>query len=80
MQGKTLTFLPPSLSLASLSDSKLAGRCCDLLAEALRVFPEDQQVWTWSLYALLKLTTRNSKSVSQFQYNSHLVENGLNVN
>lgn len=44
---------------AALSDGKLAGRCCDLLAESLSAFPGNAQVWTWSLYALLQLVSRN---------------------
>ena len=49
---------------AALSDGKLAGRCCDLLAESLSAFPGNAQVWTWSLYALLQLVSRNSEHAS----------------
>lgn len=44
---------------AALGDSKLAGRCCDLLTEVLLAFPNDPLVWTWGLYALQQLLIRN---------------------
>ena len=49
--------------VAALGDVKLAGRCCDLLAEALGSFPDDNELWTCAVYALLQLTTRNSKKM-----------------
>ena len=44
-------------------DSKLAGRCIDVLLEALSLYPHHTQVWMCSLYAILQILNNNSKSL-----------------
>ena len=40
---------------AIFSEHKLAGRCAELLAEAIATFPENSPVVSWCSYALLQL-------------------------
>ena len=60
-----MTYMLMILDAAALGDSKLCGRCCDLLAEALAEFPEDPAVWTWALYALIQLASACGESGSE---------------
>ncbi len=43
-------------------DVKLAGHCCSLLTGALEGHHDNHQIWTWCLYAILQITSRNCKS------------------
>ena len=52
------------LYAAALSDDKkLASRCCDVLVEALSLYPQQVPVWLNALYAILQILSSNSESV-----------------
>jgi len=54
---------------AALSDDrKLASRCCDVLVEALSLYPQHVQVWLNSLYAILQILASNSEFKVKLNY------------
>ena len=59
-----MTYMPSMdiLPTAVLSEWKLAARCCELLSEAMRTFPELPSVQTWAAYALYQLAAYHSES------------------
>ena len=49
--------------VAVFSEQKLAGRCTELLVEAMAIFSENSEVISWCSYALLQLVSGGSVGV-----------------
>ena len=53
---------------AALGEWKLAARCCELLSEAMRTFPESSELQTWAAFALYQLAMCHSESEITMMY------------